>query len=319
MDKPEPAYTAILNRNASRSKDLRNLPVTLLKAFKAAPKLKAKPSKTAKSYEKLSKVISSLKIDYEATRIELLKRRDLLKNLTLDKTIAFFAALSTSKRSFSEATVSVAKASKDCLIINSKPIPKATDDLSLITDARAILDTNAEISVIIYDAAVKFEFIDVLAFTECDPLTTCQIDANSTLYRTRKEISSDSAKVFGMYKTKDKKIRPVDEADGIRAALSGKVDWYELSKAKDTLQEQVREYKQYLFPRIADIPKGFRITLERIANLDVGNTLRLKEKDLFKKIMLSKEKSIAFAWQEYGRFYDDVSLPIKLKTILHTA
>ncbi|EKD16861.1 gag-pol polyprotein [Drepanopeziza brunnea f. sp. 'multigermtubi' MB_m1] len=127
---------------------------------------------------------------------------------------------------------------------------------------------------------------------------------NSTPYRTRKEISSDSAKVFGMYKTKDKKIKPVDEADGVRAAPGSKVDWYELSKAKDTPQEQVGEYKQYLFPRIADIPRGSRITPERIANLDVGNTLRLKERDLFKEMMLSKEKSIAFAWQECASLVD---------------
>ncbi|EKD12603.1 hypothetical protein MBM_09172 [Drepanopeziza brunnea f. sp. 'multigermtubi' MB_m1] len=128
INKPEPAYTAILNRNASRPEDLRNLPVTLLKALKVALKLKAKPSKTAKSYERLSKVISSLRIDYEATRIKLLKRRDLLRNLTLSKTIAFFAAPSTFKRSSSEATVSVAEASEDCLIISSKLIPRATDD-----------------------------------------------------------------------------------------------------------------------------------------------------------------------------------------------
>ncbi|EKD17337.1 hypothetical protein MBM_04914 [Drepanopeziza brunnea f. sp. 'multigermtubi' MB_m1] len=128
MDKPEPAYTAILNRNALRPEDLRNLPVTLLKAFKAALKLKAKPSKTAKSYEGLGKVIFSLGMDYEATRIELLKRRDLPRNLTLSKTIAFFAALFTFKRSSFETTVSVAEASEDCLIISSKLIPKATDD-----------------------------------------------------------------------------------------------------------------------------------------------------------------------------------------------
>ncbi|EKD17634.1 hypothetical protein MBM_04003 [Drepanopeziza brunnea f. sp. 'multigermtubi' MB_m1] len=224
--KLEPAYTAIFNRNALRSEDLRNLLVILPKALKAALKLKAKPFKTAKSYERLGKVISFLGIDYEATRIKLLKGRDLLKNLTFSKTIAFFAALFTFKRSSFEATVSVAEASEDCLIISSKLIPKATDD------------------------------------------------PNSTLYRTRKEIFSDLAKVFGIYKTKDKKIRPINEADGVKAVLSG---------------------KQYLFPRIADIPRSFRITLERIANLDVGNILRLKEKDLFKKMMLSKEKSIAFA------------------------
>ncbi|EKD13320.1 hypothetical protein MBM_08403 [Drepanopeziza brunnea f. sp. 'multigermtubi' MB_m1] len=128
MDKLEPAYTAILNRNALRPEDLRNFLVILLKAFKAVLKLKAKPSKTAKSYEGFGKVIFSLRMDYEATRIKLLKGRDLLGNLTFNETIAFFAAFSTSKRSSSETTVSVTEASEDCLIISSKLISKATDD-----------------------------------------------------------------------------------------------------------------------------------------------------------------------------------------------
>ncbi|EKD18938.1 hypothetical protein MBM_03180 [Drepanopeziza brunnea f. sp. 'multigermtubi' MB_m1] len=240
IDKPELAYTAILNRNASRSEDLRNLPVILLKAFKAALKLKAKPFKTVKSYERLGKVISFLRIDYEATRIKLLKGRDLPRNLTLDKTIAFFAAPSTFKRSFSES---------------------------------------AKVSVITYDAAVKFEVF--IAYDQEIGLRTIIGSLSRFIgYADNMSINiEDLAKVFGMYKTKDKKIKPIDEADGVKAALSGKV----------------REYKQYFFPRIADIPKGSRITLERIANLDVGNTLRLKERDLFKKMMLSKEKSIAFA------------------------
>ncbi|KAJ5054879.1 uncharacterized protein L3040_001141 [Drepanopeziza brunnea f. sp. 'multigermtubi'] len=60
---------------------------------------------------------------------------------------------------------------------------------------------------------------------------------NSTPYRTRKEISSDSAKVFGMYKTKDKKIKPVDEADGVRAAPGSKVDCNTSFRALPTYRE----------------------------------------------------------------------------------
>ncbi|EKD18860.1 hypothetical protein MBM_03102 [Drepanopeziza brunnea f. sp. 'multigermtubi' MB_m1] len=117
MDKPEPAYIAILNRNASRPEDLRNLLVTLPKAFKAALKLKAKPFKTAKLYEGLGKVISSLRMDYEATRIKLLKGRDLLRNLTFGETIAFFAALFTFKRSsFEESNTSLSGGDLFCRV-----------------------------------------------------------------------------------------------------------------------------------------------------------------------------------------------------------
>jgi hypothetical protein len=149
-------------------------------------------------------------------------------------------------------------------------------------------------------------------------------DCTRSPYRSRQQISEGRpleriAEVNTMYKTKDKKIRPVDQADSIGSTPGGRLDWYERSKARDIPQKQEGRYQDHIIPRFSDIPRQSRLTPERLAALEVGDTLQPAERAMLDEILINREKAIAFDWTECGKFHEDVSPPIILKTVDHEA
>jgi RNase H-like domain found in reverse transcriptase/Integrase zinc binding domain len=125
--------------------------------------------------------------------------------------------------------------------------------------------------------------------------------------------------VAGAYKTKDKKVRPVDANDGTGEGPGGRPDWFERSKAREYPQKHTGKYKNYLLPRISAIPRGSRLTPERLERLDVGDWLWEEELAMFQELMINREGAIAFDWKEVGKVHEDVSPPILIKTIEHKA
>lgn len=127
------------------------------------------------------------------------------------------------------------------------------------------------------------------------------------------------AEVNTMYKIKDKKVKPVDRDQGDGAAPGGRRDWYEISQARDTPQEHVGEFKGYVIPRFADIPRGSRLTEENLKKLDNAQGLRPVERRYLEEVLTAREKAIAFDWTHCGVFHEDVSPPIMLNVIEHNA
>jgi len=125
--------------------------------------------------------------------------------------------------------------------------------------------------------------------------------------------------VAAMYKGKDKKVRPVDANDGTGDPPGGRYDWYERSKARECPQEHVGVYRDYLLPRITSIPRGSRLTPERLKALEVGNWLWENERAMFDEMMINREGAIAFDWKEVSKIHEDVSPPIVIKTVPHEA
>jgi hypothetical protein len=125
--------------------------------------------------------------------------------------------------------------------------------------------------------------------------------------------------VAGAYKTKDKKVRPVDANDGTGEGPGGHPDWFARSKAREHPQEHIGKYKEHLLPRITAIPRGSRLTPERLKSLDVGDWLWEEELAMFQELMINREGAIAFDWTELGKVHEDVSPPILIKTIEHKA
>lgn len=136
-------------------------------------------------------------------------------------------------------------------------------------------------------------------------------------YRKRK--TPRYAQVAAAYKTKDKKIQPVDEADGIGKPPGGRRDWYERAKLRETPQEQFGKYRQHIIPRFCDIPRRSRLTPTRMKELDVGDSLWPAEREFLEEVLIAREKVFAFEWQECGTLHEDVSPPIVLNTIEHKA
>jgi len=134
-----------------------------------------------------------------------------------------------------------------------------------------------------------------------------------------KEWIPDWVTISTAYKPKAKKIRPVNENDGTGSAPGGKPDWYERSFARDTPQEHIGQFKDHLLPRRAAIPRGSRLTPERIKELDIGDWLWPREREMLIEMLINHEVAIAFDWTESSQIHEDVSPPIVIKTIEHKA
>jgi hypothetical protein len=124
--------------------------------------------------------------------------------------------------------------------------------------------------------------------------------------------------VNAAYKTKDKKVQPVNKADEKGEKPGGRRDWYDRSKARDTAQEQIGIYQQYILPRFSDIPRQSRLTPERMKELNIGE-LQPAERILLEEVLINREKVFAFEWSECGRIHEDISPPIVINTIEHEA
>ena len=107
--------------------------------------------------------------------------------------------------------------------------------------------------------------------------------------------------------------------DGTGEGPRGRVDWFERSKARETTQGQGGRYKDHLLPQITSIPRGSRLTPERLRSLDTGDWLWEEEVEMFYELMLNREGAIAFDWKEVTKIHNDVSPPILIKTIEHEA
>ena len=130
---------------------------------------------------------------------------------------------------------------------------------------------------------------------------------------------NDSFMVATLYKRKAQKVRPVDANDGTGEGPGGHPDWYERSKTRDFPQPHVGKYAEYLLPRISKLPRGSRLTPERLRSLDVGDWLWPEERAMFDEMMINREEAIAFEWKEVRKIHPDVSPPIMIKTMPHQA
>ena len=121
------------------------------------------------------------------------------------------------------------------------------------------------------------------------------------------------------YKPKAKKVRPINKNDGLGRAPGGRLDWYERSFARDTPQEHIGQFNDHLLPRRTAIPRGSRLTPERIKELDIGSWLWPREKEMLIEMLINHEVAIAFDWTECSQIHEDVSPPLVIKTVEHEA
>jgi len=96
------------------------------------------------------------------------------------------------------------------------------------------------------------------------------------------------------------------EIDGSKPG--GCLDWLEKSKANDILCE-LGLYSEWITPKFSDIRKGTRLTDERIKDLIVGDSLWLKEKEVFLEMLYNQEKAIAFDFSHIRKVRSDVAPP----------
>jgi hypothetical protein len=91
-------------------------------------------------------------------------------------------------------------------------------------------------------------------------------------------------RVSTVYKTKANKVRLVDPGETDGSKPRGRPDWFEWSKADDVPCLDPGKYADWITPKFSDIPKGSRLTDERIKGLIIGD-LWPKEKELFIEVL----------------------------------
>lgn len=131
------------------------------------------------------------------------------------------------------------------------------------------------------------------------------------------------AQVNTLYKRKADKIQPVNSSESDGSVPIGHPDWQRVCLEKYHTRYRAKdvrsEFDSLLYPRIATIARGSRLTPEREETLLVGRDLLPREKELFRELLFKREGVLAWSWEHMGRIRDEVLPPQRIKTVPHEA
>ena len=130
-----------------------------------------------------------------------------------------------------------------------------------------------------------------------------------------------AARVRTMYKRKKDKVRPVDVSQSDGSKPGGTEDWHEKAveeERRSGYNMPRAKYDQYLTPKFSDIPRGSRLTPERIETLKIGEDVTPEERELLLAMLFNREKALAWTFDEIGKIRPEVAPPQEIKTVEHT-
>ena len=126
-------------------------------------------------------------------------------------------------------------------------------------------------------------------------------------------------RVDTMYKTKDKKVRPVDlgVSDGSRPR--GVDNWKEVVMADELPTRERGDFDHLITPKFSKILRGSRLTAERVDAMVVGGGLLPRERELLIALLYNREKALAFDFSHCGTVRPEVAPPQEIRTVEHDA
>lgn len=147
-------------------------------------------------------------------------------------------------------------------------------------------------------------------------------------YRASSEVLP-TVQINTMYKPKWKKVNPVDDVPPDGSVPPGNPGWkeIELERVKEDLarkgcQSDVPGSPQAaLFPRFADMPKGTRLTDQRLEEVmkQIGDRFTPLEKALFREILYRREAALGWDWLDTGKIKSVVAPDYEIRTVPHSA
>jgi hypothetical protein len=115
----------------------------------------------------------------------------------------------------------------------------------------------------------------------------------------------------------------VNSSDSDGSIPGGLLNWQEICLEKYHTRFRAAdvpsEYDRFLHARISTIARGSRLTPEREETLLVGRDLLPKERELFREMLFKREGVLAWSWEHMGRIHDEVTPPLRIKTVPHEA
>lgn len=123
----------------------------------------------------------------------------------------------------------------------------------------------------------------------------------------------------GAYKTKDRKVLPVNEDDGLGSAPEGRDDWEERAIERERRMgvKDATRWDGVIHPKTSALPRGTRLTGDRIQGLSIGMKLRPKERDLLITLLLNRKAALSWEFEECEKLHPDVAPPQIIRTKEH--
>jgi len=126
-------------------------------------------------------------------------------------------------------------------------------------------------------------------------------------------------RIYGMYKPKAKKVRPVDSSETTGNAPVGIRDWQEAVKATETPVVNTKgQFSEWIIPKFSDIERGSRLTPERVKTMKVGDMLTYEERELLMEMLFNREAALGWDLSHLRRIREEVAPPQVIHTIPHT-
>ena len=136
-------------------------------------------------------------------------------------------------------------------------------------------------------------------------------------------VSFIRAEVNTLYKTKDKKIKPVDLGVSDGSKPGGLLNWKEEMARTERYVGPGGPYDHLIEPRFSalptPIPKGSRLTPARIKDVKMGTDLWPRERELLIGILYNREAALAWDFTHCGVVSPLVAPPQEIRTIPHDA
>jgi hypothetical protein len=126
--------------------------------------------------------------------------------------------------------------------------------------------------------------------------------------------------VSAAYKRKADKVQPMDVADPSGDNPRRSMQWKQEALARiPPARLNLDPYCGLITPRMSTKTRGFRLTLDRVQNLKIGQQLLKNERDLLLAVLFNREGGLAWDFSHIGRIREDVAPPQVIRTTPHKA
>jgi len=115
-----------------------------------------------------------------------------------------------------------------------------------------------------------------------------------------------------LYKRKKDKILPANQPHAGGLKPGGEKDW-KIKLVRNPSPVNIKY--PWLIPKFSNIPRGLRLTAERIAGLKIGTGITNQEREVLMEVLYNREAGIAFDFTEKGVFKPEVESPHIILTI----